>query len=329
MNNWIEHAKKYQKEYNVSYKEALKHASSTYQSTINGEGINTTEQRHINEKIYDITKKEALEDYLKLKNTKLKDININSNTGRKFVDYFTSYERMRTKSRKGITFFEFLDNKNDLKTKQYIKNFFEYYKHLDNLIIWWKLFNLYYGSINQFKPTISMYIYKLFKPTSILDFTMGWGGRLVGACALNIPYYTGIDLNLRLKTPYKQMIETLKPMTTTKINLIFDDALNVDYKKINYDMVLTSPPYYNIELYDGTEKRDNEKWDTEFYEPLFRETFKYLKKGGYYCLNVPESVYNNVCIKILGKADKLIPMHIVNRGKNNKYKEYIYMWKKI
>jgi 16S rRNA G966 N2-methylase RsmD len=98
-----------------------------------------------------------------------------------------------------------------------------------------------------------MDIYNRFKPTSILDFTMGWGGRLVGACAMDIPSYIGIDLNKNLIKPYEEMVKTLKELgTKTEIKLIFKDALKVDYSKLNYDCVFTSPPYYNIELYTGT-----------------------------------------------------------------------------
>ena len=224
------------------------------------------------------------------------------------------------------------ENKNEYIKKQYVKKMYDYclknQPTLTDTQICWRIFNLYFGSINIFKPTIAMNIYCKYKPKSILDFTMGWGGRLIAATALNVENYTGIDLNTELKTPYSNMVKILKPLTTTKIKLIFKDALKVNYSKIDYDMVLTSPPYYNIELYNGTEKKTKEQWNNNFYKPLITKTFKYLKKGGYYCLNVPKEIYEKICIPLLGNAHELIPLVKVKRSQNEKYKEYIYVWKK-
>ena len=109
--------------------------------------------------------------------------------------------------------------------------------------------------------------------------------------------------------------------------LLFKDALKIDYNKLNYDLVLTSPPYYNIELYTGTDKRSEEEWNKNFYEPLFKKSWNGLKVGGHYCLNVPMKVYENVLIPLLGKAKLFIPMSNSKRNVND-YKEYIYVWKK-
>ena len=208
--------------------------------------------------------------------------------------------------------------------KYYTKTHPNYY----DIKIWWSIFRIYYSSIMIFKPTIAMSVYCKYKPKSILDPTMGWGGRLVGATALNISKYTGIDLNSELKKPYNEMVKTLKPLTETSINLIFKDALKVDYSKIDYDLVLSSPPYYNIEIYKGTKEMNKEEWNNNFYKPLFTKTFAHLKKGGHYCLNIPEEVYKNVCIGVLGDADEFLPLPKALRTTEEKYKEYIYVWKK-
>lgn len=173
-----------------------------------------------------------------------------------------------------------------------------------------------------------MEIYCKYKPHSVLDFTMGWGGRLVGACALNIPNYIGIDLNQNLKKPYEDMVKTLKEHSTTNISLYFKDALTIDYSKLKYDLVLTSPPYYNIEKYEGQKDRNIKEWNKDFYEPLFIKTWKNLQKGGFYCLNIPEIILNTVAIKILGKPNEYIPLYKIKRTQTEKYKEYIYVWHK-
>ena len=198
-------------------------------------------------------------------------------------------------------------------------------KETNEIKKWYSVFNLYQSSISIFKPSLAVEVYYNFKPNCILDFTMGWGGRLVGACALDIHKYIGIDLNKRLEKPYNEMKNKLIELgTKTEIQLIFKDALKVDYSKFKYDMVFTSPPYFNIEIYNGTKKRNKEDWINNFYNPIFEKTYKHLQKGGVYILNVPEEIYNDVCIKLLGKADKLYPLKIMKRNNIN-YKEYLYI----
>ena len=254
-----------------------------------------------------------------------------SRVGAQVVDYYTALERVKTKSRTGRNFFDWLKLKPELLKKKYVLNMINHYRKQGtplNNKIWFRMFNLFEGSINQFKAIIAMNIYCKYNPTSILDFTMGWGGRLVGACALNIPSYTGIDLNTNLKKPYEDMVAFLKEHTTTKIKLYFSDALKIDYSKLDYDLVLTSPPYYNIEQYKGTPTQSKEDWDNNFYKPLFIKTWTHLKRGGHYCLNVPEEVYKNVCVKVLGRPSAKIILPKAKRFANSTYKEYIYVWKK-
>ena len=283
-----------------------------------------------------LTEITALKDFEKLQNLSSKEImekaNSSSRIGNDFVNFYTFAERLNTKGRKGINFYDFYAMKNELSKKKYIKNLIDHYgnngKFRNEPNLWHNIFRLYWGAISIFKPLIAMEIYTMYKPKSILDMTMGWGGRLVGACALNIPKYTGIDLNTNLKRPYEDMVKVLRQHSTTDIKLYFTDALKVDYSKIDYDLVLTSPPYYNIEMYKGQKKMDKEEWDKNFYEPLFVKTWEHLKKGGHYCLNIPAEVYDRVAVKVLGKANSFIPLFKQKRTKTEKYKEYIYVWNK-
>lgn len=287
------------------------------------------EKKIIVSNIYIISKNDIIEDFKKLKDIDLKNIKLNSNIGNKIVNYYTAGERLNTIGLKGINFFDVYKNRNELIKKPYIKKIIKYATDSgsNTYTAWFKMFNLYYSSISVFKPIIAKYIYNKFKPTSILDFTMGWGGRMVGACSLDIQNYIGIDLNKKLKKPLTDMSHFLNTYSKTNIKLIFKDALLVDYSKLSYDFVLTSPPYYNIELYTGTKKKTIEEWNKNFYEPLFLKTFNGLKKNGVYCLNIPDEVYITVCFKLLGKYNKRIEMYKTPRGYSDKQKkEWIYIW---
>jgi len=256
-----------------------------------------------------------------------------STIGNNVVDYFTGLERLNTIGNKGINFFQFFENRKEYAKKKYIQNILKYYNTDERdapLKVWKRIFTLYFGSVNIFRPLIAMGIYAQFSPKCILDPTMGWGGRLVGACALNIPHYIGIDLNRKLMKPYEKMTKFLSNHSNTKIELYFGDCITFDYSKIEYDMVLTSPPYYNIEQYSFQEKRSKQEWNEHFYIPLVTETFKYLKKGGKYCLNIPIEVFELVKT-ILGEPNYTTPFPKSQRGDPNAKVvkgEFIYIWEK-
>jgi hypothetical protein len=299
-----------------------------------GGNLTLREKKKLAYQIKPITKEVAEKSYLDLADEKTPPP-FTSLKGNKFIDYFTFLERLETTGIKGISFWDFWENKSVYMKKQYIKNVMNSIKGNTPLVKkLYLVFKLYFGSVGIFKPVIAMNIYYKFKPTSVLDFTMGWGGRLVAAAALNVPNYIGIDLNKNLEQPYREMKKSLIELgTETNITLIFKDALKVDYSKLNYDCVFTSPPYYNTELYTGTRKQTEEEWNETFYKPLFEMTFRHLKRGGHYILNIPIAVYEDVAMKLLGGADTKIQMNTKRTGvgskiKQSEYKEYIYIWKK-
>lgn len=250
--------------------------------------------------------------------------------GNKVVDYFTMIERLATKGHVGIDFYTFWYNRAYYRKLDYVKNMLTFYesRNISEIRKWKYIFNLYFSSISIFRPVMAMEVYCKFVPKiAVLDPTMGWGGRLVGACALDLPKYIGIDMNHKLDAPYREMCAFLQKTTKTKIELFFQDALTVDYSKLDYDMVFTSPPYYNIEVYSGMTEKTKEEWNIGFYKPLFERTWKSMRSPGYYCLNIPLEVYTDSAESILGKSWKKIPLK--KRGRNvNNYDEFIYVWRK-
>lgn len=294
--------------------------------------MNVELKQSIVKRIKNITEAQAITSYHNLKKRDLNTITNESRIGNIFVDYFTFSQRLETVSKKGMNYFEFLLN-TEYHKKPYIQKLLIYQANTDEYVALYRIFTLHCGSIGLFKPLTAMELYNRFKPTSVLDPTMGWGGRLVGCCALDIPNYIGIDCNQHLKAPYENMVDLLvnKLKTSTNIKLLFQDALEVNYSELYYDMVLTSPPYYNIEIYQGTTRKLYDEWN-EFYKKLFFETYKHLKVGGYFCLNINTEIYEQVCIELLGNADEIIILkkkgHPKNKFCKTTYKENIYVWNK-
>ena len=283
-------------------------------------------------------------DYEKLQKIDLTNISSRCLIGNDVVDYFTFVERLNTKGKYNANFYDFLWNIEEFKKKKFIQNMLTYYETTKNknntknqYVVYKEVYNICISAINIFRPVIAMEIYARFKPTSILDFTCGWGGRLIGACALNIPRYIGIDINQNLKPCYEKMMGFLQeedptllsttdiPVKKTDIQLFIQDALTFDYQSIEYDMVFTSPPYFSLEKYSfNTIYASKEEMKTLFYIPIFQKTFQHLKEGGHYCLNVNQGIYSEICIPLFGKATYEIPLKKSKR--QNNYSEYIYVW---
>jgi 16S rRNA G966 N2-methylase RsmD len=211
-----------------------------------------------------------------------------------------------------------LDYYEKVKNKNRTKN---------NYVVLKEVYNICISAINIFRPIFAMEIYDKYKSERVLDFCAGWGGRVVGACAINLKKYTGIEINTSLKIPYDNLQKFMKDFSTTEIEMIFKDALNVDYSTLNYDTAFTSPPYYFLEKYENnvdyaTKKEMNEK----FYKPLFEKTYDNLKHGGHYILNINKEIYESVCVPLFGHAFEAFSLKKSKR--QNDYTEYVYVWRK-
>lgn len=257
-----------------------------------------------------------------------------SRIGNNIVDYFTFSQRLSTKGKYNINFYEFIINIDDFKKKKFIQTMLHYYDTVKNktkkknyYTVLKEVYNICISAINIIRPLVYMEIYVKYNPTSVLDFCAGWGGAAVGASALNIPKYIGIEINQSLNQPYNHLIEFLKERSKTSIQMIFENALTIDYSELDYDLVFTSPPYYFIQKYENnTEYISKKEMDELFYKPLFSNTYKNLKANGIYALNINKEVYENVCIQLFGPAHDSYPYKKSKR--QNNYDEIVYVWKK-
>lgn len=262
-----------------------------------------------------------------------------SRIGNKIVDYFTFTQRLETKGKYNCNYFDFLQNLETFKQKKFIQNMITYYKNVKNknnkkneFTVYKEIYNICISSINILRPLYCIEIYLKYKAKNVLNFCSGWGGTLVSACALNLNTYTGIDINTNLKIPYENMISFLKNESnpykcSTEIKMYYEDASLFDYTKINYDFVLSSPPYYFLEKYENNNCYSSKKeMNEKFYIPLFKNSYQSLSLGGTYIINICREVYENVLKPLLGDANEIIPYK--KSKKQNNYVEMVYIWYK-
>ena len=196
------------------------------------------------------------------------------------------------------------------------------------------------GSIVMFKSVTAKYIYKKYGATKVLDPTAGWGGRMLGAWSLGIDY-VGIDTNDEMKPAYDGMMDFLMNKTNSfgndlftvdnksKLNMIWASCLAVDYSKIDYDFVLTSPPYINMELYKKMKPWENDKvFYEDFFIPLFNKCVNNIKKSGKVCFNISPKMYADALKYGLTPCDleeDLLQQLGQKMGKKKQDKIYIWL----
>lgn len=129
----------------------------------------------------------------------------------------------------------------------------------------------------------------------ILDPCHGWGGRLVSALLEEVEEYVGFDPSPVAHEGVSLLFENYKQYQNTKATLYqmpYEDA------KIDggFDFALTSPPYFDIERYDGEMQAHErygqyELWVEKFYKPLILDTMARLKDGCVFALQVGSQSY--------------------------------------
>lgn len=300
------------------------------------ENYTDEEKANIAKKIKDITMENVEEDM-----NKLIKIGINANMiserskiGNNVVDYFTFVQRLETKGKYNVNYFEFLVNLDTFREKKFIQTMLKYYDDVKNknntkheYKVLKEVYNICISAINIMRPLNCMEIYTRFNAKRVLNFCAGWGGSTVAAAALNLDAFYGIEINTDLKMPYDKMVSYLRIKSNTEFSIHFGDAVDFDYSKCNYDTVFASPPYYFIEKYaNNVDYKSKADMDEKFYKPVFSKTYLHLKKGGHFIINICKEVYDNVLKKLFGEAHIVFPLKKSKR--QNNHTEMVYVWTK-
>jgi 16S rRNA G966 N2-methylase RsmD len=297
-------------------------------------------------KLRDHTRSDAIESYHELKEA-VPTMPDYRRMGLATLDFFFLHHRIKAKTKHHISFYDAIKDKelnNKLKELviRYKKRQPSSYDEAGLLKAQYQVFQLYYGTINQFRPIVAKWVYQHFQPKhGILDFSAGWGGRALAALSLGIPY-TGIDANQNLEASYRKMIETVEPDPSARspIQLHFQPSETVDFSKFNYDLIFTSPPYFMIEEYEKMPKyKSKEEFLERFFVPVALSAWKNLRRKGHMALNMPEEMFDAIKDH-LPKTSERIKMPLSNRHPSNAAKgqalgekdkirfEIIYVWTK-
>lgn len=237
-----------------------------------------------------------------------------SRVGYKCSNAFFQYERMKTPSQGKISCYNWWKrNKSKILNNKYKS---QQNKHPMEIIAF---FN---SAPSQFRPYIAGMTYKYFNATKIFDPFAGWGDRCLAAMAMDLDYI-GVDCNNHLTSAYKKLIDYYP--TKSDITILIDKCENINIEKLDFDFVLTSPPFWNNNKTKLLENYNNSENDYELFMnncliPIMK---KCLKRNIWFCLYIPKNMYEDI-EDIFGKCKKKIYFGTpVNNKKSTEHGKFI------
>jgi len=186
---------------------------------------------------------------------------------------------------------------------------------------------------SNFPVTVMKMILEFYKPKSVFDPSAGWGDRMLACIASGIPY-TGVDPNRRLVGGYQHMIDMFG--VDPEEYKIFSSPFEEYMDEIKYDMIITSPPFYNMEKYTDESTQSHiryksyETWKRMFLYPLLRKCYLMLQEGGKMIIYV-----NNIKGHSIFDDTKFYMTNMKNlkylgfiTWQNRKYPKKLLVWEK-
>ncbi len=138
-----------------------------------------------------------------------------------------------------------------------------------------------------YRPHLAKTIVSHFKVKTVFDPCCGWGGRMLGTVAAGATYI-GCEPN---KETYDNLMRLAAFLhIEDKIKIYNCGAEEYNYRD-EYDLVLTSPPYYNLEVYSSDSSQSENQygnyaaWRDNWYIPLI---LKSAAKAKIICWNVAD-----------------------------------------
>jgi len=149
----------------------------------------------------------------------------------------------------------------------------------------------------QFRPSAAKAIYDYFQAETVLDFSMGWGDRILGAHASEyVKKYVGFDPNHDLYKGYSDQITTYQKLGTPMKYKLYpwgaeEQGIELQDK---FDLIFTSPPYFDKEKYNQSPLQSYQMykkfddWMEKFLFKTIELRSQNLKSGGHLVINVSD-----------------------------------------
>lgn len=182
--------------------------------------------------------------------------------------------------------------------------------------------------VSNFRPTVARALLQRYSDSgdAVLDFSAGYGGRLLGALTL-ARHYTGIDPARAQYRGLLSMVEVISAQSAAEAFLFqcCAEQLLPTLASRSFSLVLSSPPYFNHEKYSDEPTQSYlryatySEWKKRFLRVVLAESFRLLEKGGHLLLNVADTTRfpiasdaEQICCRYFGRPSRVLRMLMTN-----------------
>jgi hypothetical protein len=153
------------------------------------------------------------------------------------------------------------------------------------------------GNVTKYRTVTSKAIVQYYGAKRILDPCTGWGGRMLGSLAASKDtFYIGCEPDPNTAKGLRGILEdTSIPQAVRSRGLIIEKPAEVALTELStmekFDLVLTSPPYFNLELYTAGDQSTGlyttwDAWTEKWLKVVIIGCLACLKEGGVSCWSV-------------------------------------------
>ncbi len=188
---------------------------------------------------------------------------------------------------------------------------------------------------NNFQVSLAISVLRIFSCKKWLDISAGWGDRLIAAILYGCEKYTGVDPNDCLHKYYNKIISKLSD-GKSNFELIHDGFENAKIDD-NYDLVFSSPPFFDREFYSESKgdslinHKTEEEWYTDFLLFSVKKASSKLISGGHMVLYIDEGQKTSYIPRLKNDLNKFMKYNgiIYVAGDTNSKLKKLYVWKKL
>lgn len=215
-------------------------------------------------------------------------------------------------------------------------------KPLDDIVElrWQQQRNFGYRLATTFMPAYAKAIIAHFGARRVLDPCAGWGDRMAGALALRqqqqqqqqggeddpMITYVCFDPNRALRRGHRQIAELFgaKLESDDGTSMRFDNGFAAhampfeegapDLLEANsFDLVFTSPPFFDFEVYSSSNPQYGSDWLGRFYRPLMVQSARCVAPGGHVCIHIDDTSAGKIQPFLRNEAPKLTKLKLCGR----------------
>jgi len=164
----------------------------------------------------------------------------------------------------------------------------------------------------QFKPTLTKGVCELFGATRVLDFSAGWGDRLLGALATPaVKKYHAYDPNPALVEGHAAILKRWARKRNFKV--VCAPAESVPKFTGKFDLVFTSPPFFDVEVYTDAPgqsiqgRHSLDAWLVEFLFPVVTRAWAALDTDGMMVLHLNDGKGVRICEPVVYFCIQALP----------------------